>query len=60
MTNPSPRLTRKMIALDKATSDEVDDYRFGSRIKTETEALQRIIRAGLDALRAKGASDAAP
>ena len=47
--------SRKIIALPIDMLKEVDDFRFGNRISTETEAIRLLIREGLDALAAKSA-----
>lgn len=38
-----------MITLPSEISQKVDDYRFTKRFRTETEALVRLIEAGLEA-----------
>lgn len=42
--------TRKLVTLPHDLVRAVEDYRFANRIKTESEALRLLIRAGLDAL----------
>lgn len=46
MKNPTPA-TRKSISLSDELWRELADYRFAERITTESEALRRLIRAGL-------------
>jgi hypothetical protein len=40
---------RKLISLPHALVRAIDDYRFANRIKTESEAIRRLIEAGLKA-----------
>lgn len=47
----SEPLVRKTIYLDASLAREVDDYRFATRARTETEAYRALIRAGLDAMK---------
>lgn len=44
MTDPKPR---KLVTLSQDTARRVDDFRFGQRIGSESEALRRLIEAGL-------------
>lgn len=44
-----PGFTRKTVTLRDETWDRVDAYRHANRIKSEREAVQRIVDAGLDA-----------
>lgn len=39
--------SRKLVTLSAATARRIDDYRFGQRIGSESEALRRLIEAGL-------------
>ncbi len=41
--------TRKMVSLPRPLAEAVEHYRFNSRIKTESEAIRRLIEAGLAA-----------
>ena len=54
---------RKVVSLPAALAEAIDDYRFDERIKTEAEAVRRLIEAGLAAKGrkvqdAKGSDDA--
>ena len=40
-------VTRKSVTLPTALWEAVSDYRFEARIKTEAEAVRRLIEAGL-------------
>lgn len=40
---------RKLVSLPRELLREVEDYRFAERIGTESEAIRRLIRLGLDA-----------
>ena len=44
MADPNPR---KLVTLSPEAARSVDDYRFGQRIGTESEALRRLIDMGL-------------
>lgn len=46
---------RKLVALSEELASRVGDYRFGQRIGSESEALRRLIEAGLAAFEAKAA-----
>lgn len=54
---------RKMVSLPAPLAQAIEDYRFSNRLKTEAEAIRRLIEAGLRAYD-KGAkpprSNAAP
>jgi hypothetical protein len=41
--------TKKLIALDPIMMREIESYRFSERIKSESEAIRRLIEIGLDA-----------
>jgi hypothetical protein len=47
--------TRKMISLPAELAERVEDFRFGERLKTEAEAIRRLIELGLQAAAATGA-----
>lgn len=53
MVKDSELPVRKMVSLTAEQAKSVDDYRFNNRIKSEAEALRRIIDAGLKALKGK-------
>lgn len=38
---------RKLVTLENDLWKEVEDFRFSARIKTESEAIRRLIRQGL-------------
>lgn len=44
MADPNPR---KLVTLSLEAARRVDDYRFGQRIGSESEALRRLIDLGL-------------
>lgn len=39
--------TRKLVSLPRALAQAIADYRFTNRIKTEAEAIRRLIEMGL-------------
>jgi hypothetical protein len=39
--------TRKIVSLPAALARAIEDYRFSNRLKTEAEAVRRLIEAGL-------------
>lgn len=41
--------TRKLVSLPHSMVKQIEDYRFANRIKTESEAIRRLIEAGLKA-----------
>lgn len=43
-------IKRKTIALDEAVWARIGEYRFGNRVQSETEAVRRVIEAGLQVL----------
>lgn len=47
----SEPVIRKTIYMGESLAREVDDYRFATRARTETEAYRALIRAGLDTLK---------
>ncbi len=47
--NPETTI-RKLVSLPRALVQAIDDYRFGERIKTESEAIRRLIELGLKAV----------
>ena len=46
---------RKLVSIPREVWEKVDDYRFENRIKTESEAIRRLIELGLKAARECGA-----
>ena len=46
--NPD-RMTRKLVSLPNEMLRAIDDFRFENRIKTESEAIRRLIERGLKA-----------
>ncbi len=44
---------RKLVTLPKTLVQAIDDYRFEQRIKTEAEAIRRLIELGLEASKAQ-------
>jgi hypothetical protein len=49
---PRPRTgdTRKMVTLPTELAEAIEEYRFENRIKTEAEAIRRLIAAGVKSL----------
>src|SRR5205823_13692119 len=47
---------RRMVSLPEELSERVDDFRFQQRIRTESEAIRRLIEAGLGAIGTRGGS----
>ena len=43
---------RKPVSLPNYTVKKIVDFRFANRISTESEAIRRLIEAGLEALKA--------
>ncbi len=41
---------RKIITFDDHLLTRIDDYRFNARIKSEAEAIRRLIEIGLEAV----------
>ena len=51
----SPTLTvKKLIAMPPALAEAIEEYRFRERIKTEAEAIRRLIEAGLSTRKEEG------
>lgn len=46
---PSRRLVRKVVPLEPETWQLVDEWRFARRVRTEFEAVRRLVVLGLDA-----------
>ena len=46
---PKSMDTRKIVSLPAALAQAIEDYRFAHRLKTEAEAIRRLIEAGLQA-----------
>lgn len=40
--------TQKLISMPKELVQEIENYRFENRIKTESEAVRQLIRLGLE------------
>jgi hypothetical protein len=59
MARPKTMQTRKIISVPAEMAEAIDEYRFGQRIPTESEAIRRLIRLGLEATGAL-MSDAPP
>ena len=45
--------TRKLVSLPNTMTQAIDDFRFQERIKTESEAIRRLIELGLEAAQTK-------
>lgn len=43
----SETTTRKLISMPKELVQEIENYRFANRIKTEAEAIRQLIKIGL-------------
>jgi len=41
--------TRKIVSLPAELAQAIDDFRFEMRIRTEAEAVRRLLEAGLEA-----------
>jgi hypothetical protein len=41
---------QRMVSLSAETTKAIDEYRFEHRMKTESEAIRRLIEAGLERL----------
>lgn len=48
-------MIKKLITISPEMLDEIDAYRFSNRIKTELEAIRKLLAAGLKAERKKDA-----
>lgn len=44
---------KKLVALEPSVVREIEDFRFSERIKTESEAIRRLIELGLEAAKNK-------
>lgn len=53
MAKPKIMVTRKIVSLPPDTAEAVDEYRFQHRVKTESEAIRRLIELGLEAAKVK-------
>ncbi len=51
MGRPKTMAGRKIVSLTPELQKAVEDFRFEQRIKTESDALRRLIELGLQALR---------
>lgn len=49
MGRPKTMATRKQVSLPPDLEEAVEDFRFGNRIGTESEAIRRLIELGLEA-----------
>ena len=54
MARPKSMEARKMVSLPAGLAEQVEDYRFENRLKTEADAIRRLIQLGLET--AKGGS----
>ena len=52
VVNPETTI-RKLVSLPHAMARSIDDFRFQERIKTESEAIRRLIELGLKAAKAQ-------
>lgn len=43
------KTVRKIFSLPESLSQQIDDFRFANRLKTESEAIRRLVEAGLSA-----------
>ncbi len=59
MTVNPTSLIRKLVSLPPWLLAEIETYRFGNRIKTESEAIRRLLDAGLAAQAAASGPSAA-
>ncbi|GCD49804.1 hypothetical protein BJI49_11925 [Acetobacter pasteurianus] len=44
----SETTTRKLVSMPKELVQEIENYRFANRIKTEAEAIRQLIKLGLE------------
>jgi hypothetical protein len=51
------RPLRKLISLNEETAQRLDNFRFGKRIGSESEALRQLIKIGLDQVEAAPAAE---
>ena len=52
----NPKVTvRKIVSLPRDTVSAIERFRFGNHVKTEAEAIRRLIDLGLEAARATAA-----
>ena len=49
MPRPTIFPVKKLIAITPEVAQAIEDYRFSNRLKTEAEAIRRLIEAGLNA-----------
>jgi hypothetical protein len=49
MAKQSILTAKKLIALDPAMVRQIENYRFNERIKSESQAIRRLIELGLEA-----------
>jgi hypothetical protein len=47
--NDTSKTVRKIFSLPESLSQQIDDFRFANRLKTESEAIRRLVEAGLSA-----------
>jgi hypothetical protein len=57
-TNPKRYTIRKVICLDQELSDQIDQIRFGRRIRKESDVMRMLFRAGLEVLNNQPATEA--
>lgn len=53
MATNKPRFS---ITIDNETAEALDDYRFGNRINSKSEAVAELIRLGLEAAKEREAA----
>ena len=51
---------KKLLGMPKTLWDRIEAYRWENRIPSESEAMRRLIEAGLNALETKGKKKAKP
>jgi metal-responsive CopG/Arc/MetJ family transcriptional regulator len=47
--NDVSKTVRKIFSLPESLSQQIDDFRFARRLKTESEAIRMLVEAGLAA-----------
>ncbi len=57
MADPASTPTRKSVSLPAELWKKIEDFRFGNRVPTESEAIRRLIEAGLVAAEAVTVDD---
>ncbi|MEW5993331.1 MAG: hypothetical protein AB1744_02920 [Candidatus Zixiibacteriota bacterium] len=51
MARPKTMETRKLVSFPLGMTAQIDEFRFGNRFKTESDAVRALISKGLEAYR---------